>query len=162
MASKQASQVSRRTALTALLAAATAGMAGCATLMPDPPIVQVVSIEPMPGQQQLEWRFAVKLRVQNPNDREFTYDGVSFELYLNSILFASGVTDESGFIPRFGETTVIVPVIVPTLSAARAALGLAHGEYRRDVPYLLTGKLGGGPFGAKRFESKGAINLPGI
>ncbi|HEX8588805.1 LEA type 2 family protein, partial [Pseudomonas sp.] len=55
----------------------------------DPLNINVVGIEPLPG-QDLEIRFAVKLRLQNPNDTDIQYDGVALNLDVNGTLLASG------------------------------------------------------------------------
>lgn len=127
----------------------------------DPLNVQVAGIQPLPG-EGLELRMAVKLRVQNPNDRPLDYDGVALELEINGRNLASGVSDASGTIPRFGETVLSVPMTISAFSAARQALGLAEHIGMDEVPYVLRGKLAGGrTFGTQRFVEKGTLNLEG-
>ena len=127
----------------------------------DPLNVQVAGIQPLPG-EGLELRMAVKLRVQNPNDRPLDYDGVALELEINGRNLASGVSDASGTIPRFGETVLSVPMTISAFSAARQALGLAEHIAMDEVPYVLRGKLAGGStFGTQRFIEKGTLNLEG-
>jgi LEA14-like dessication related protein len=127
----------------------------------DPLNVQVAGIQPLPG-EGLELRMAVKLRVQNPNDRPLDYDGVALELEINGRNLASGVSDASGTIPRFGETVLSVPMTISAFSAARQALGLAEHIGMDEVPYVLRGKLAGGStFGTQRFIEKGTLNLEG-
>lgn len=127
----------------------------------DPLNVQVAGIQPLPG-EGLELRMAVKLRVQNPNDRPLDYDGVALELEINGRNLASGVSDASGTIPRFGETVLSVPMTISAFSAARQALGLAEHIGMDAVPYVLRGKLAGGStFGTQRFIEKGTLNLEG-
>ncbi|MGE6993478.1 LEA type 2 family protein [Pseudomonas sp. NPDC047961] len=127
----------------------------------DPLNVQVAGIQPLPG-EGLELRMAVKLRVQNPNDRPLDYDGVALELEINGRNLASGVSDASGTIPRFGETVLSVPMTISAFSAARQALGLAEHIGMDEVPYVLRGKLAGGrTFGTQRFVEKGTLDLNG-
>ncbi len=127
----------------------------------DPLNVQVAGIQPLPG-EGLELRMAVKLRVQNPNDRPLDYNGVALELEINGRNLASGVSDASGTIPRFGETVLSVPMTISAFSAARQALGLAEHIGMDAVPYVLRGKLAGGStFGTQRFIEKGTLNLEG-
>lgn len=134
-------------------------LGGCASLPDrDPPRIDVVGIEPMRG-AGLELRFAVKLRVQNPNDRAIAYDGVAVELDVNDRSFASGVSDQRGTVPRFGETVLTVPVSVSALAAVRQALGLAENADLEDLPYVLRGKLAGGLFGTVRFSDEGRLSL---
>jgi len=133
-------------------------LAGCALLgLPEPVRVNVVGIEPLSG-EGMELRMAVKLRIQNPNDATLTFNGISIELDVGGSPFATGVSDERGSVPRFGETVISVPVSVPALAAVRQAIGLATSE-RSVVDYALRGRLATTPFGALRFESEGEIDL---
>ena len=136
-------------------------LAGCAALSPrDPLNVQVAGIQPLPG-EGLELRMAVKLRVQNPNDMALDYNGVALDLEINGRRLASGVSDERGSVPRFGETVLTVPVTISAFSAVRQALGLAEHVGMEEVPYVLRGKLAGGLFGTQRFVEKGTLDLSG-
>ncbi|WP_244828602.1 LEA type 2 family protein [Caballeronia sp. TF1N1] len=134
---------------------------GCASLLNrDSMRVSVAGIEPLEG-QGLEMRFAVKLRVQNPNDTAVNFDGVALDLDVNGRSFASGVSPQSGTVPRFGEVVVSVPVTVSAVSVARQALGYASGDSVSKVSYVARGKLAGGPFGGTRFSDSGTVDLPG-
>lgn len=137
-------------------------LGGCASLQGrDPLQINVVGLEPIEG-QGLELRMAIKLRVQNPNDAPISYDGVALELDLNGRSFATGVSDQSGLVPRYGETVLSVPVSVSAFSAMRQALGLADASTFENVPYVLRGKLAGGTFGGTRFSDRGTLSLPGF
>lgn len=134
-------------------------LTGCAAFSPrDPLNVQVAGIQPLPG-EGLELRMEVKLRIQNPNDMALDYNGVALDLDVNGRRLASGVSDASGSVPRFGETVLSVPVTVSAFSAARQALGLAENIGINEVPYVLRGKLAGGLFGTQRFVEKGTLDL---
>ena len=130
---------------------------GCASLPHrDPLQVEVAGVEPLEG-EGLEMRMMVKLRVQNPNDEPVTYNGVALQMDVQGHAFASGVSDASGTVPRFGETVVEVPVSISAFRAARQALGLmnAGGDVRK-IQYEMKGKLNGGA----HFASKGEFALP--
>lgn len=147
--------IPRRTALLAGLGL----FAGCAGLgFGEPVNVSVVGMEPLPG-QGMEGRFLVKLRVQNPNDRPIEYDGVSIELDLRGNRLATGVSDERGTVPRFGESIVQVPVSVPVGALVRQALGFATGDRTRS-DYRLRGRLASSGFGGVSFSSTGELTLP--
>ncbi|MGA6098185.1 LEA type 2 family protein [Stutzerimonas marianensis] len=144
-----------------LLAVLAIALAACAAFSPrDPLNVQVAGVEPLPG-EGLELRMAVKLRVQNPNDMALEYNGVALDLEVNGRRLASGVSDASGSVPRFGETVLRVPVTISAFSAARQALGLAEHIGLDEVPYVLRGKLAGGLFGTQRFVERGTLDLEG-
>ncbi len=136
-----------------------AGLAGCASLTGREPLtVDVVGLEPLPS-QGMEGRFAVKLRVQNPNDAPVAFDGVSITLDVRGGRLASGVSDARGTVPRFGETVITVPVTIPVGAMFRQALGLATGD-RSSLDYELRGRLAGTGFGGTSFSSTGSLTLP--
>nr|WP_306441020.1 LEA type 2 family protein [Methyloversatilis sp. XJ19-13] len=137
-------------------------LTGCAGLAArDPVRVNLVGVEPLQG-EGFELRFAVKLRVQNPNDSVIDYDGLALELDVNNRSFATGVSDARGSVPRFGETVISVPVTVSALSALRQALGMTEGSTLENLPFALRGKLAGGTFGTVRFSEEGRLSLPGM
>lgn len=125
----------------------------------DPLNINVVGIEPLPG-QGLEVRMAVKLRLQNPNETAIEYSGVALSLDVNGKLFASGVSDQQGSIGRFSETVLVVPVSVSAFAALRQAVGLTQAQSLDNLPYTLRGKLAGGVFGTMRFSDSGTLSLP--
>jgi hypothetical protein len=134
-------------------------LSACASLGGrDPLNMQVVGIEPLPG-EGLEMRFAVKLRLQNPNTTPIDYDGIALELKVNERSLARGVSAQSGSVSRFGETLLVVPVSISAFSALRQALGLAESARLDSLPYVLRGKLGGGLFGGRRFSAAGTLDL---
>lgn len=143
----------------ALLLLIAAALAGCAALRArDPLHVEVVGIDPADG-QGLELRLAIKLRVQNPNDGAVEFDGIALELDVNGKALATGVSDQRGSVPRYGETILVVPVSISAMNAVRQALLLVDGTQRDTLPYVLRGKLAGGTFGAVRFTKEGSISL---
>ena len=128
----------------------------------DPLNINVVGIEPLQS-QDMEVRFAVKIRVQNPNETPIDYNGVALDLEVNGQPLASGVSDQSGSIARFSETVLTVPVSVSAFSVIRQTLGLGLGQTQtlNNLPYVLRGKLAGGLFGTMRFVDTGKLSLPG-
>ena len=137
------------------------GLASCAS-MPghDPLQVTVAGIESLPG-QGLELRLLVKLRVQNPNDAPIEYDGVAVTLDVQGKTFASGVSDDVGTVPRFGEAIVAVPVTVSVLRMVRQVAGMLDGKPVDRISYAMTGKLSGKSlFGTHRFAASGDFELP--
>ncbi|MGG2019907.1 LEA type 2 family protein [Pseudomonas sp. S8] len=125
----------------------------------DPVNINVVGLEPLPS-QDLEVRFAIKLRVQNPNETAIDYNGIALDLEVNGRPLASGVSDQTGSIPRFSETVVSVPVSVSAFSVLRQTLGLSQTQTLDNLPYVLRGKLAGGVFGTLRFVDSGKLSLP--
>ncbi|PTQ67383.1 late embryogenesis abundant protein [Pseudomonas sp. GV071] len=127
----------------------------------DDVYVDLVGLEPLPS-QDMEARFAVKLRVQNPNESAIRYNGIALELRVNNRPLATGVSDESGEVPRYGERVISVPITISAFSVLRQAWGVAASapSSHASVPYELNGKLGGGLWGAARFTDTGELTLP--
>jgi LEA14-like dessication related protein len=135
-------------------------LGACSTLVPrDPLQIDLVGLEPLPG-EGLEMRFAVKLRIQNPNDDAIDYNGVALQLDINDQPLASGVSSQSGRVPRFGEAVISVPVSISAYSVMRQAWGVSGYKPGQDLPYALRGKLAGGLFGTMRFNDSGTLNWP--
>ena len=146
--------------LAACLVLATALAGGCASVPKHDPLqVTVAGIESLPG-EGMELRLLVKLRVLNPNDTPVDFDGVALNLDVQGKTFASGVSDEVGSVPRFGEAVVQVPVTVSVLRMVRQFLGSLDGQPVDTISYSMRGKLHGAhAFGTQRFESKGSFSL---
>ena len=145
----------------ALMLLATLLLSACAS-MPDrdPLQVTVAGIEPLTG-EGMEVRLLVKLRVQNPNDTPVEFDGAALNLDVMGRRFASGVSDEAGTVPRFGEAIVAVPVTVSVLRMARQVMGMLDGKPVERIEYSMSGKLhGAGMFGTQRFSAQGDFQLP--
>jgi hypothetical protein len=121
--------------------------------------VTVAGIEPLQG-EGLELRMLVRLRVQNPNDAPFEFDGVSVTLDVQGKTFATGVAGESGVVPRFGETVVSVPVTVSVLRMVRQVMGVLDGKPVDTIRYEMSGKLSGTGFSSARFQTQGEFELP--
>jgi late embryogenesis abundant protein len=93
--------------------------------------------------------------------RWLEYDGVYVKLEVLDKTFATGVSDERGSIPRFGESVISVPVTVSTLRAALNTLGFVLGDKPSEkVRYKLSGKLAGPTFGSTTFQADGEPALP--
>ncbi|MDF0733688.1 LEA type 2 family protein [Pseudomonas entomophila] len=146
-----------RLCLSLLLACA---LSACALLQPrDPLNISVIGIEPLPG-QDLELRMAVKIRVQNPNDTAVDFNGIALNLEVNDQPLAAGVSDQRGHIGRYDEEVIMVPVSITAFAFLRQAYGLSRLESLQGLPYVLRGKLAGGPLGTVRFTDKGKLDLP--
>ena len=145
-----------------ILVVASLILTGCASLAQREPVrINVVGLEPIPG-EGMEMRFKVKLRVQNPNETAIDFDGLALDLDLNGRPFASGVSDHSGSVARFGEALIEIPVSVSAIAVVRQALGVIEGadDAKAEVPYALRGRLAGGLLGGMRFSDSGTLKLP--
>lgn len=134
---------------------------GCASMPSHDPLqVSVAGIQSLPG-EGMELRLLVKLRVLNPNDSPVDYDGVALNMDVQGKTFASGVSDQVGTVPRFGEAVVEVPVTVSLVRMARQVLGMLDGKPVDRITYSMHGKLHGAhAFGTQRFKASGDFTLP--
>lgn len=132
-------------------------LAACAT--PRTPLqVNVASVERIEG-ASMELRFMAKLRVQNPNDAAVEFSGATVELQLRGKTIGTGVSSRSGYVPRFGETFVDVPVTVSALGEVRQAIGL-YGAPDRKLDVALKGRLNGPGYDALSFDWRGEMAMP--
>ncbi len=135
-------------------------LSGCASLPDHDPLqVTVAGIEPMQG-EGLELRLLVKLRVMNPNDTAIEYDGTYVQLDVQGRTFATGVSDQTGTVPRFGESVIAVPVTVSVMRMVRQVLGVLDGKPVDSIRYDMSGKLTGAMFRTERFRTSGEFKLP--
>lgn len=135
-------------------------LGGCATLSGDSaPKVSFAGVAPLAA-EGLELRFLVKLRVQNPGNSALDIDGVSLDLAVRGMDFASGVSPVKASVPRFGETLIEVPVTVPATAMLRQAWALVGGREVRKIEFELSGRLAAGAFGGHRFSSRGEVDWP--
>lgn len=133
--------------------------AGCATLRgyKEPPRVTLVSIRPL-DMTLLEQRYALQLRILNPNDVALPLQGMDYRIEINGSEFAYGVSRQSVTVPAHGEAMLDVTVSSTLLDVLRqvqgagrstppaltyrisGALDLAHGPHR--LPFVYSGELG--------------------
>lgn len=107
----------------------------------EPPEVQVTSLEmlaPAPG--ALEQRFAVGLRLVNPNNRGISIDGLDFELEVNGQRLARGVTNRAFELPPLGEAETSVVVTTSVFDILRQAVQLSE-RLEQTLDYRLRGRL---------------------
>ena len=146
----------RRAAFLVFVIAALSACAG--TGLREPLRVSLAGLESIPG-EGLEMRFLARIRVQNPNDVSIPFSGLSAELDLNGRSFASGVSDATGEIPRFGESVIELPLTVPGTAIVRQLLGFVGGVPNKAT-YHVKGFLSTGTFGRAPFDSTGEVEMP--
>jgi LEA14-like dessication related protein len=133
---------------------------GACTSLPnrDPLVVDVAGIESLPG-EGMEIRLQVALRIQNPNDVPVEYSGTALDLDLNGRRAASGVSDATGSVPRYGETVIYVPVTISAFNMVNQLFGFMNTESTDQISYRVRGKLEGGLFNTRRFSDEGSFAL---
>lgn len=108
----------------------------------------------------LEQRFALRLRVQNPNNVDIPVSGLTYELEVNGEKFARGVSDKAVTVPRYGEAVLDVSA-VSNLSSLLRQLSEMEKAGKESITYRLKGQLNLGNWGnAVPFDHRGEVALP--
>jgi LEA14-like dessication related protein len=119
--------------------ALTVCLGACSLMAPkfNRPNVTVISIE-LRGGNLLQQNFAVKLNIQNPNDRPLPVHGLHAELNVGGEQIARGVSDRAVVIPASGESEFDLTI---TANLALALLKLADraNQHADSIDYDLTG-----------------------
>lgn len=102
------------------------------------PDVTVISIEMRSG-NLLQQSFAVKLNIQNPNDRALPVRGLHTELNVGGERIAAGVSDRAVIVPAFGDAEFDMTI---TTNLAMALLKLTDkaNQHADSIDYDLTGE----------------------
>ncbi len=86
-------------------------IAGCAGLPANTSALRVNLLSMRVVDMQLfEQRYALSIRIQNPNPQDFQVAGLDFSLSINGEFFADGVSNQSVVIPAYGEAVTEVQV----------------------------------------------------
>jgi LEA14-like dessication related protein len=114
-------------------------LGACSLVTPkyNRPNVTVSSIQMRSG-NLLKQNFAVKLTIQNPNDRDLPVRGVHAELNVGGEQIASGSSDRAIVIPASGEAEIDVTVTANMLLAL-AKLTNKLNQQADSIDYDLTG-----------------------
>jgi LEA14-like dessication related protein len=130
-------------------------LCSCAYTHLQTPTLSVVNVEFIKGdlfRQQLR----VRMRVQNPNDRELPVRGITYEVELAGTAFAHGDSVSEFLVPAKGETEFDVNV---TANAASALLRMLGNQ--ENPEYRISGKvrIASGLVRAIPFDHKGILKL---
>lgn len=106
-----------------------------------------------------EQRFALKLRVQNPNEVELPIDGLVFEIEVNGQAFVKGLSDKAVTVPRFGEAVIEVQATSKLANALKQWREFQKSG-RERIDYRLFGRLQLAGIGSVPFDRRGDLPLP--
>jgi LEA14-like dessication related protein len=138
-------------------------LSGCSLVTPKftRPNVTVISVE-LRGGNLLQQNFAVKLNIQNPNDRALPVRGLHTELNVGGEQIASGVSDRAVVVPAFGESEFDM-TISANLALALLKLADKANQHGDTIDYELTGVASTDlPFLRNLpFRQSGSLNLHG-
>jgi LEA14-like dessication related protein len=113
------------------------------------PRVSLVSIQPKEV-ALLEQRYALQLRILNPNEAAIPVAGMSYSLELNGREFAYGVSRQAVTIPAFGEALLDVDVVSNLLNVMQQMQEMSEAR-QENLRYRLAGKIS---------LSNGVLSLP--
>ena len=105
----------------------------------ETPRVSLVSIEPL-EMGLLEQRYALQLRIMNPNDEVIPMKGLSYSIDINGHEFAYGVSRQPVSIPPFSEAVLDVEVVSNLLNVMRQFQEMSD-ENSESLKYRLSGKI---------------------
>jgi LEA14-like dessication related protein len=132
---------------------------GCASLIGQKPEVRVIDIQPQSA-TLLEQTSKLVLRIQNPNDKPLSADGLAFEIKLADQSFGNGVSAGPIAVPAYGDTTVDVTLHTTLAAWLRQAGSFIDGQHS-TLPYEISGHLNGlNGWGTVPFRSHGELKLP--
>jgi len=135
-------------------------LAGCATLGPDfeTPAVEVVSVSLLPP-EDLAPRFAIGLRVMNPNRADLPLKGAAYTVHLEGREIVTGVTNDLPTIPGYGEAIVTLNATLNWLEGLGLINDLAQ-QPANGVSYEIKIKLDVGTLmPAIRITDSGTLSL---
>jgi LEA14-like dessication related protein len=142
-----------------LIALFALGLCGCSLFIPklEKPTLSVVDVQLLKGDlwhQELR----VRMRVQNPNDRQLPVKGLSYELDVDGQEFAHGISGDSFVVPAHGEAEFDLSVSANMASLLVKMLGQGGGD---SLDYQLTGKisLSAGLLRSFSFNEHGSFKL---
>lgn len=113
-----------------LLLTACAGL----TVQPEPPRVSLADMRLIDA-SLFEQRYAMALRVQNPNPFPLRIAGLEYTLQVNGASFAHGVSEAQARIPAYGERVLNVNLVGSLGETLRQLRSLAGGR----IHYALEG-----------------------
>jgi LEA14-like dessication related protein len=104
-------------------------LSACASLMskPESPTVTLAGMEILAA-DFFEQRFALDLRLQNPNDFNLPIRGLRYELILNGKPLATGVSNQQVDLPAYGEQVIRVESVSSLLSIFKQVQSLGESK----------------------------------
>ncbi len=138
---------------------AAAALAGCAALPKlEAPNLSVISMN-VQSADIFSQRMNLRMRVQNPNTRELSIEGIRYRVEVDGAELGQGLTGNSFVVPAMGEAEFDVQ-FTANLAGALAKL-LTRKSSRDKLEYRLVGEvhLSSGFLRRIPFDERGSVNL---
>lgn len=90
--------------------------------------------------QLFEQRYALVLRVENPNPQELPVSGLSYRVLLNKVELGRGASRQSITIPPYGESVIEVDLVSNTVSLVQRVRDITAGAIN-GVKVSITGNM---------------------
>ena len=144
---------------TVILLSALLGACGLIGPKLEAPNLDVIGIELLES-DLFQQRLKLKLKVQNPNDRDLPIKGVSCDVELAGEEFAKGVSAAQFTVPAFGESEFDMIVTANMAGTLLRLLGSKEGP-GDTIDYRVTGKvsLASGMLRSIPFSESGQLSL---
>jgi LEA14-like dessication related protein len=143
-----------------LVAAVVSWLAGCNSMGPKIAVPQIsIAQIAMTSADMFNQQFLVRVRVENPNDREMTVKKIEYELFLEGDAFAEGDSAKVFVVPAMSETDFDMVVRSNFVSALGRLVSRLNG--RTQVNYVFEGTLHVEIGSSKKipFQQSGTVNL---
>lgn len=132
---------------------------GCAALQPavEAPSVTLNNLQAL-DMTVFEQRYAVTLRVQNPNPVPLPISGMNFQLDINDTELGRGVTNEAVVVPAYGEALVKINLVSNLMRVFNQIRALESNK-GQSLRYRLSGGLSvSNRMGKLPFEYRGEFS----
>lgn len=149
----------RRLALIALAALVVGGCSSRGDLAFEPPVVSLTSFGLLPSDGRAP-RFAIGLRVVNPNSKPLRMRGLSYTVSLEGHRMLTGVTSRLAEVPPYAETEIELNSAVDLISSIKLFNDLVNAPGRQSIKYGLNARIEvEGMLVPLRLEEEGTLNF---
>jgi len=116
-------------------------LGGCATMQPplEAPHITLTDLRILDA-TLFEQRYALKIRLQNPNAEALPINGMDFRLDINDVELGRGVSDEAITVPAYGETVFEINLVSNLARIVDQIRALESGK-GQSLRYRLTGGI---------------------
>lgn len=135
-------------------------LSACGSMGPKvtPPTLTVLKIS-MTSADMFNQQFIVRVRAQNPNDRDLAIAGIDYHLFVAGDSFAEGVSKVPVSVPALGENEFDLPVTTHFVSSLGRLVSRLNGQTKTS--YLVEGTvfLPSGMMRKVPFRQSGEVDL---